>query len=40
MGIMADLAAVFHWQPSEMANLHFDELSAWHKMAMERSSRE
>jgi len=37
MAVMADLAVVFHWQPSEILNLNLDELEAWHSLAIERS---
>ncbi|WP_143814849.1 GpE family phage tail protein [Magnetofaba australis] len=33
---MADLALVFHWQPSELKALPLEELSKWRQMAIER----
>ncbi|WP_275098119.1 GpE family phage tail protein [Sedimenticola hydrogenitrophicus] len=35
---MANLAAVFHWQPSELKALTLDELSEFHQLAKERST--
>lgn len=29
----ADLAAVFHWPPSELMNLDLEELTHWHAQA-------
>ncbi len=34
---MADLAAVFHWQPSEMREMSPEELLEWHELARERA---
>lgn len=31
---MADLAFIFHWQPSELDALPVDELGAWHEQAL------
>ena len=33
---MADLAAAFHWQPSETKRLPLSELRAFHRLAVER----
>jgi hypothetical protein len=33
---MADIAAIFHWPLSEMAEFELDELLAWHDRAVER----
>ncbi|CAO3418782.1 GpE family phage tail protein [Azospirillum doebereinerae] len=35
---MADLAAVFHWAPSEMDAMDPAELARWHELARERGS--
>ncbi len=35
--LMANLAAVFHWQPSEIKRLSLSELKAFHDLAAERS---
>jgi|GEM_PF-2570657 len=35
--IMANLAAVFHWQPSELKALTLEELSEFHQLAKERT---
>ncbi|RUQ74924.1 GpE family phage tail protein [Azospirillum doebereinerae] len=35
---MADLAAVFHWPPSEMDGMDPAELLRWHELARERGS--
>lgn len=37
MSIMANVAAVFHWSPSEMRKMTPDELMQWHALAVERS---
>ncbi|MEJ1398774.1 MAG: GpE family phage tail protein [Candidatus Sedimenticola sp. (ex Thyasira tokunagai)] len=34
---MANLAAVFHWQPSEMKALEVEELVEYHRLAKERT---
>ncbi|AYB49611.1 GpE family phage tail protein [Candidatus Williamhamiltonella defendens] len=34
---MADLAAVFHWAPSELWELEIDELTRWHQQAKARA---
>lgn len=34
---MADIAAVFHWPPSALAELELDELMAWRERARQRS---
>lgn len=31
--MIADLAAVFHWSPSELYEIDCDELLAWHAQA-------
>ena len=33
---MADLAVIFHWGPSEMAEFSLEELMAWRERARER----
>ena len=35
--LQADIAAVFHWQPSEMRSLPIREALAWRRMAVERA---
>lgn len=37
---MADLAAVFHWRPADMADMSLPELMAWRERARERSGTE
>jgi hypothetical protein len=34
---MADIAVVFHWPPSEMADMSLAELMAWRERARVRS---
>lgn len=34
---MADVAVIFHWGPSEMAELSLEELMQWRERARERS---
>lgn len=34
--IKADLAAIFHWSPKDIDDLHLDELGIYHGLAMER----
>lgn len=34
--VMADLAYVFHWQPSELRRLPVEELLEYHRLAVER----
>lgn len=34
---MADLACVFHWQPSELKALKISELLRWRKLAAART---
>ncbi|MBU3823473.1 MAG: GpE family phage tail protein [Candidatus Oceanisphaera merdipullorum] len=31
---MAEIAAIFHWPLSELANMDLDELGAWHTRAI------
>lgn len=31
---MADIAGIFHWQPSELKALDMDELVEWHGRAI------
>ncbi|PJC85348.1 GpE family phage tail protein [Vibrio sp. HA2012] len=38
--LYADLAVVFHWQPSEIDKLTFDELLYFRKLAAERNTPE
>lgn len=33
---MADLAAVFHWRPGDMADMSLTELMAWRERARKR----
>ncbi|MBU2706488.1 GpE family phage tail protein [Zooshikella marina] len=35
--VLADLAVVFHWPPSELWELELSELFIWHKKAKERA---
>ncbi|MEJ1412793.1 MAG: GpE family phage tail protein [Candidatus Sedimenticola sp. (ex Thyasira tokunagai)] len=37
--MLANLAAVFHWQPSELKALTLDELPEWHTLAKERAPK-
>lgn len=37
---MANLAAIFHWRPADMADMSLPELMAWHERARERSGTE
>lgn len=34
---MADIAAVFHWPPSELKRMSLSELEAWSKLALRRA---
>ena len=34
---MADVAAVFHWPPSELRGMEVAELLKWRKLALERA---
>ncbi|SEA50327.1 GpE family phage tail protein [Variovorax sp. YR216] len=34
---MADLAAIFHWTPSEMDDFSLEDLMDWRERARERS---
>ena len=36
---MADIAAVFHWTPSEMDPMSLAELMTWRDRAAERTSK-
>lgn len=36
MAVMADIAVVFHWPPSEMDVMSLEELMRWHELAVER----
>jgi hypothetical protein len=38
--MMADLAQVWHWQPSEMEQMSFAELSMWHNEAVLRNPKD
>lgn len=33
---MADIAAVFHWPPSELKAMPLAELATWHRLAIDR----
>lgn len=33
---MADIAAVFHWPPSELESMSVEDLCAWRRRAAER----
>lgn len=33
---IANVAAVFHWQPSELLTMEIDELAMWSGLAVER----
>lgn len=35
--VMANIAAVFHWPPSELKRLPLSELGAYHQLALERA---
>jgi hypothetical protein len=35
--LMADIAAVFHWQPSEMFSMTLTEVIRWRQQAIKRS---
>lgn len=37
---IADIAAVFHWQPSTFNDMYLDELMSWREKAIERSQSE
>ncbi|MBA1446526.1 MAG: GpE family phage tail protein [Chromatiales bacterium] len=34
---MANIALVFHWQPSEMKTMAVEELLEYHRLALERA---
>lgn len=34
--MIADIAFVFHWSLTELDNTDWDDLLAWHRLAMER----
>ena len=36
---MADVAAVFHWGPAELAAMPLDELLDWQRLAVQRWKR-
>ncbi|RXJ70621.1 GpE family phage tail protein [Veronia nyctiphanis] len=36
-GVLADLATVFHWPPSELWELELADLSRWHREACKRA---
>lgn len=36
-GVLANLAQVWHWQPSEMWEMTLPELMHWHALALERN---
>lgn len=40
MPIMADVATVFHWSLSDLAELDVGELMKWHALALERANPE
>lgn len=35
---MADIAAVFHWEPAAMGDMSLSELMAWRQRAAERAN--
>lgn len=37
---MADIAAVFHWPPSEMDGMSLEELARWREKARQRGPQE
>ncbi|WP_417545692.1 GpE family phage tail protein [Marinobacter sp.] len=37
---MADIAAIFHWRPSDMADMPLSELMEWREHARTRSQPE
>ena len=38
--LMADIAAVFHWQPSELFAMSLTEIIGWRRRAVLRSGAE
>ncbi|WP_244207712.1 GpE family phage tail protein [Rahnella inusitata] len=38
--LMADIATVFHWQPSEMFAMSLTEIIGWRRRALLRSGAE
>ena len=39
MEVWGDIAAVFHWPPSEMANMSIPDLVRWHSIAIDRHKK-
>ncbi|WP_196247801.1 GpE family phage tail protein [Gallibacterium anatis] len=37
---IADIATVFHWQPTAFDEMYLDELMSWREKAIERSQSE
>lgn len=37
MAVMADVALVFHWPPSELREMELEELLRWWELAAERA---
>ncbi|WP_413789430.1 GpE family phage tail protein [Gallibacterium faecale] len=37
---IADIATVFHWQPTAFNEMYLDELMSWREKAIERSQSE
>ncbi|GEM_PF-1464462 len=35
--MMADIAMVFHWSPTQMQGMDLEEFSEWHTLAVERA---
>ncbi|HGB3583209.1 TPA: GpE family phage tail protein [Salmonella enterica subsp. enterica serovar Zanzibar] len=35
--LMADIAVIFHWPPSELYSLSLNELITWREKALQRS---
>ncbi|WP_018694450.1 GpE family phage tail protein [Algicola sagamiensis] len=38
--MLGNIAAVFHWPPSELWDLDLDDIALWHEQAMMRSGSE
>jgi len=40
MGLIADIAVIFHWPLAEMEAMPIKELQQWHDLAVERAPSE
>jgi len=38
-GMMANIAVIFHWAPSEMYEMDVSDLRRWHALALERAPK-